>query len=64
MSMAAIPIFAILIGNAVEARRNSKVDGTPKKVVDEEKTVDTGSLDSDRTMSPSQLSIATVDTTA
>ena len=64
MSMAALPIFAILIGNSVEARRKSKIDENPKNVVDEEKTVDTDSLDSNRTNSPSQLSIATDDTSA
>jgi len=64
MSMAALPIFAIMIGNSVEARRKSKIDESPKNVVDEEKTVDTDSLDSNRTNSPSQLSIATVDTSA
>jgi len=62
MSMAALPIFAILIGNEVESRRKFNVDKTPKKIVDVEKTVDTDSLDSDRTNSPSQLSISTVDT--
>jgi len=55
MSMAALPIFAILIGNEVESRRKFNVDKTPKKIVDVEKTVDTDSLDSERANSPKKI---------
>ncbi len=53
--MAALPIFAILIGNEVESRRKFNVDKTPKKIVDVEKTVDTDSLDSERANSPKKI---------